>query len=1373
MPSNAAIDITVTFGASRTHARWTDRRTMPFGKFVLDHLNKPAIGPKDGTCFVPGAIEGEKRVKHEVERITVAVLDADCGHAIEEIEVALRNAGLCGFIHSTASHLTVRTVVACKNYDRWRADDGAGFSEAEAPGAFLLQHKGYLSRLSEGATIERKAPGGREYEFRHKPIPKFRIAIPLARPWIAADHPAGADDWAGRIPALAEMLRLFHDQSCTDTSRLFYFSRSPDVDALKRYESLFVEGTALDIDALAVATEAPPSKGSKPPRAAKPGRGPGAPDRAPRPLPERADDPERFHIGDFNLKSWWVARGQRYEAAKALRARVPHLIGSRRTRGKTHIQCPFDAYHTMADDRTGTFVVNASELRHAGLPSLGDGFYIRCKHDSCTHRDRLDFIKKMVEDDWLTVGDLTDKQFLTAAPPLPELPEFHLPTTTGEEAGRRLGEEIKNLFAAHVGYSEARKWRGARLAELEDAAGEKLQAADEEEEAAIRKSLRSRATREKKAKFGPFDLDKVRLQIAAAAGTGKTRFTVAEYRATPPLWGEHIEFYAPTIRNCREVVEAINAEPRPPGMPLADVFAGMFYTDEDSPDPACLRHEIVSQAVGKVRSLYKSFCHDADIGARCPKYDICPFIRKRMDDSPKVRAMPHATLFTPQTPDLRPPKPDIVIVDESVILSGAAVKPRITVKLSRLADPESYMGADSDEGGIADAVALGEFVRDIVKEGPANVPGRMLEADKPRRDALAARIGHFEAQMSKNDPDCLQRRLRRAAKLASAGGDLAKIYPTDSDKIILEKLLCLANAPGLPVAALFRQLAWDVENGRDDSYGVEYTRAKNKGGDPSLRVHGLRNAESIGATTSLLIIDADAKAEWNNLIFAPDARPIPFIQILAKRLGTFHQADDFTGSRSSLLPDRIEGNAGSADRVARADKRRREIVEFAERRAERGRKVFVATTKPIRMEITGETEEDGKTLPANYRDPRGFDISSIGKIIGRNIWHKHDDMIQIGREQMPVEAVEELGRAIYSKAPVWLVPSLTFTGKYVRKRRRLYPGSDRFVDLDAHDEPRFQRLLELKREHAVAQNIDRMRLVYEDNRDVQIYILCNLPLPGVVPDRFVPLREILAGGTRIERCAAAGFLTDNAKVMAAVHHAIYETAKEAEHDIARGGVSQVLEKKANPQLASIDYRCGLGVCSDINDLATPLPITGRYRIVRPGVVPPRWSRCAHNPALFRRPDLIIRKGATDMDTIEFDGETKIIADIANRQDVLSERVAELTLPLGVEPTQNERDEFIAAALALIAADEEHPLVKALDLHTPFAAIELPSIVAPGRRFRVAHRTEAGVHRFWFFPEGGAADLVLWTDPEFHPIEPPAIVREKIEREYGAPPSKAA
>jgi putative DNA primase/helicase len=379
-----------TFGMY-TQTIWTDRRGLSWPELV-NLLTQHAVGPKEGTCIVPATFRGDRRHKSEAAQIDVAFLDSDSGATLAEIEASVRAHGWASTISSTHSHLTRRTKVSQSNWQKFIADSPAG-----AETTYLVEVKDMLPRIAAGAVIAEETA---EFVFlEHQPCPKFRVVIPLLQPWCAADYQtqdAANGVWKKRIEALAATLCLQHDQSCTDTSRLFYLPRhaagSPPP------EFVVVEGAPCDLFELAVHEDGL--------TAAR--LGSGTSKRRSRACPD-ADthdftDPSTGEV--LNLRDWVRDCGDRFEIADALFARQPGVLTGHVADGvKVHIRCPNEDAHTDAGEDAATFVTNAGN-------ATNHGFVVHCRHAHCTGMDRLMFVRKMLECKWLSAADLTDNTFL-------------------------------------------------------------------------------------------------------------------------------------------------------------------------------------------------------------------------------------------------------------------------------------------------------------------------------------------------------------------------------------------------------------------------------------------------------------------------------------------------------------------------------------------------------------------------------------------------------------------------------------------------------------------------------------------------------------------------------------------------------------------------------------------------------------------------------------------------------------------------------------------------------------------------------------------------------------------------------------------------
>ena len=285
--------------------------------------------------------------------------------------------GWAAIVHSTHSHLTTRTTVKSSHWEKFvrefPADAEWLFPDAER---LFLIGKGYLPRVAEGARLGKMTAD--EVTLEHAPCPKFRIVLRLSRPWRAAGYPdqsAANAAWKERIEALAAALGLSHDQSCTDTSRLFYLPRYPGNG--REPVAAVIEGADCDIWGL--------------PPAAKPAHAGGLGGAK----PSTADDAGEFtdpETGEcIDLRKWARERGWQFEIVTALRARTPEIfIGYIAEGTRHHIRCANEDAHTSDDPDRATFTVNASEANNKG-------FVVHCRHAHCTGLDRLFFVKRMLE----------------------------------------------------------------------------------------------------------------------------------------------------------------------------------------------------------------------------------------------------------------------------------------------------------------------------------------------------------------------------------------------------------------------------------------------------------------------------------------------------------------------------------------------------------------------------------------------------------------------------------------------------------------------------------------------------------------------------------------------------------------------------------------------------------------------------------------------------------------------------------------------------------------------------------------------------------------------------------------------------------------
>jgi hypothetical protein len=354
-----------TFG-TYTQTKWTDRRSVPWQELVRI-LTTHAVGRKEGSCIVPALFRGNRRHKADADQIDVAFLDSDGGATLVEIAAAMRSKGWTAVISSTHSHLTTTTKANRRNWQKFFSD-----CPINAEVAYLVEVKGMLPRAAAGAVVENETD---EFViFRHNPCCKFRIVLPLCRPWRAADYPSqdvANAVWKECIEALAAELGLQHDQSCVDTSRLFYLPRRPSDGPLP--ETLIIAGELCDIFAL--------------PAAAEPFIADGARRRWNGVWAEyEYTDPNTGEMVD--LRAWAREYADRFLITKALRTRRPSVLTGRiADRIKVHIRCSNEHAHTQAGADAAAFIIDAGD-------SSNGGFVYHCRHAHCDGKDRLFFLSR-------------------------------------------------------------------------------------------------------------------------------------------------------------------------------------------------------------------------------------------------------------------------------------------------------------------------------------------------------------------------------------------------------------------------------------------------------------------------------------------------------------------------------------------------------------------------------------------------------------------------------------------------------------------------------------------------------------------------------------------------------------------------------------------------------------------------------------------------------------------------------------------------------------------------------------------------------------------------------------------------------------------
>ena len=185
--------------------------------------------------------------------------------------------------------------------------------------------------------------------------------------------------WAKVPEALARLLNVPFDTSCTDPSRLFYLPRHAKGKpfSISLFGGPYFDWRTLELEDPMEKLAAAISKGKS-----------------------KSVTEEGRELGRWSLK-----RAHGFQIADVIDAYAPDRIRHNTGHG-IEIECPFDEDHSNAGDQEdrACLVVNAGE-------GTSEFFTISCRHETCRDKTMLDMLGKMVKDGWFEKSVIDDEQF--------------------------------------------------------------------------------------------------------------------------------------------------------------------------------------------------------------------------------------------------------------------------------------------------------------------------------------------------------------------------------------------------------------------------------------------------------------------------------------------------------------------------------------------------------------------------------------------------------------------------------------------------------------------------------------------------------------------------------------------------------------------------------------------------------------------------------------------------------------------------------------------------------------------------------------------------------------------------------------------------
>lgn len=380
-----AEEMIISIGKNVDSKHWKPT-AMPRGQFVA-MLCQHREGTKDGMAFVCGDQVPGRRLKTAVKSLHAVGLDLDNGTPFAQIETALKKLGALAVVYTTHSHHKTVTEFKKDTLTKWidkECPDGSVEDDATL--------RRYLAEVEQWdpSIVSSASFNGMDHQdrgivvaVRHKPMPKHRIVLPFAKPFVISEQAGTQQDamkrW-GKVPtALAQLLGVPLDISCLDPSRLFYFPRHGKG---KDFDVALFGGKLFDWNSLELENpweeeiEKLAKGGSK----------------------SKTD-------GGKSLGRWSKAYAHGFQIVQVLEDHAPERIRHQVAAG-VEIECPNDENHSNPGD---------PEDRACLAVNAGDGpaevFTISCRHESCQGLTNLDMLGKMVKDGWFAEEVLTDDSY--------------------------------------------------------------------------------------------------------------------------------------------------------------------------------------------------------------------------------------------------------------------------------------------------------------------------------------------------------------------------------------------------------------------------------------------------------------------------------------------------------------------------------------------------------------------------------------------------------------------------------------------------------------------------------------------------------------------------------------------------------------------------------------------------------------------------------------------------------------------------------------------------------------------------------------------------------------------------------------------------
>ncbi|SLN54865.1 hypothetical protein PSA7680_02880 [Pseudoruegeria aquimaris] len=566
----------------------------------------------------------------------------------------------------------------------------------------------------------------------------------------------------------------------------------------------------------------------------------------------------------------------------------------------------------------------------------------------------------------------------------------------------------------------------------------------------------------------------------ASPGAGKSRLARI-LLAEKARRGENcnVSFHLPTLALAEEAA----AEALDLGL-KAQAIRGRSAPRPDGAGTMCAKANLVERASRLGIAVRESFCRRVDEDGeekRCPHFDQCAYLAQfRAGATHNFLANSYLSLPDPVE------KCDLRIVDETFWQQFLSIR---DVPVASFTDPRTFFPATM-AGDHADLL-------DAARQVAAALIAGTSPLSLPFSHADYAAFAALEWRGKSPDPTLMP----------------------DQCGIQQDKLLKQAEANHHQVsrfAAIWKVLAEAREAGLDATERLRLVSHDDRQLIRVLRRKPLRHQQP------MLVLDADADPE--------------ILSVLGCNIRDIHDVTLRPNAIVTQLHDRRMTNGSLLSKPGLRETWRQIIArEVLTDRLDRNGGVLVgATRKVVRAFFEdaghcfeGMSEEEVSAYMLEIKLHGAHWLWFGGRALGSNRYKDCSSVIVIGREELPVCALEDQARALWGDAPGeplnLLAPDAA--GKIRMPEAVVHyemtDGTPKAVLVPCHPDRRVRRLQLQSRELATRQLIERLRLA-RSSYPKRVFIGCNIPILGIPVDKLVSWADMLP--ERVEAAIVDGLL---------------------------------------------------------------------------------------------------------------------------------------------------------------------------------------------------------------------------------------------------------